>query len=497
VEGREPVIVLRTACLDGNHSGRPGALETESQPLSIAAISQDGSYLAYSVRHGGTDHSALEILDVELGSVLPDRLSEGIWTGFAFAPDGSGFYYSHRELHDPRPDYPAAFRHRFRTERSKDHEIFLARTEPNLSLGLLISTEANLMAFTVLFAGKSPRTSLYLQELSAESPATKLLVKEVEGCFVPFFVRDQLLAYTDLSAPNFRIVRIDRAHADPSEWHAVVPESGGRIQQFAVAGGQLFVTHGDRFSTKVAVFDLEGARRETPPFPTFGTIDLLNQTNNSEKVFYSHTSISEPAVVYCHDIHRNEASTWDTKKAPVVEPSAIGVEETEYASSDGTRVPIFLAARKDLLHGVPLPTFLTGYGGFASCVTPRFTAFATFLMEQGLLFAVQPCVAVLNWASSGIAPASAKTVRIHSTIFCRRLSGSFKKSCRYPDASQLAEAQTPACSLELPLPSVQICSALRSVSVRCSTWRDITSSISPRDGATNMVRPVMNRPSTL
>jgi prolyl oligopeptidase len=31
---------------------------------------------------------------------------------------------------------------------------------------------------------------------------------------------------------------------------------------------------------------------------------------------------------------------------------------------------------------------LTGYGGFGSCVTPRFTAFGTFLMEQGFLFAV-------------------------------------------------------------------------------------------------------------
>ena len=47
-----------------------------------------------------------------------------------------------------------------------------------------------------------------------------------------------------------------------------------------------------------------------------------------------------------------------------------------------------LAARKDLLHSGPLPTFLTGYGGFGSCVTPRFTAFATFLIEQGLLLAV-------------------------------------------------------------------------------------------------------------
>jgi len=78
---------------------------------------------------------------------------------------------------------------------------------------------------------------------------------------------------------------------------------------------------------------------------------------------------------------------WQEANIPF-EPSAIAVEETRYPSKDGTLIPLLLAARKDLLHSGPLPTFLTGYGGFGSCVTPRFTAFASFLIEQGLLFAV-------------------------------------------------------------------------------------------------------------
>src|SRR5260221_12847173 len=35
-----------------------------------------------------------------------------------------------------------------------------------------------------------------------------------------------------------------------------------------------------------------------------------------------------------------------------------------------------------------MTTFLKDYGGFGSCVTPRFTYFATLLIEQGFLFAV-------------------------------------------------------------------------------------------------------------
>jgi prolyl oligopeptidase len=389
-ENREqPDIVMRdglfgpeTVLVDPAQRGSGNSIA-----VSIATISADGRFLAYSVRQGGTDHSSLEILDVERFVVLPDRLPEGFCTGFVFAPNGTGFYYSHRELHDPRPNYRVALWHRFGTERSQDQEIFFAGEEPNLFLGILDSPEAKLLAYAVFLAGKPPRTSVYLQEMSSKPAEAKLVIEGVKGCFAPFFVRGQFLAYTDFSAPNFRIVRIDSAYPDPSHWHDVVPESDKRIQQFAVADDQVFVTRVDRFSTNVDVFGLDAGRKEVPHFPSCGTIDLLNRTTATDKLFYSYTSISKPAAVYCYDARRKDVSTWNEANAPVDLP-AIAVEETAYTSTDGTSVPLFLAARKNLLRSSPLPTFLTGYGGFGSCVTPRFTAFATFLMEQGFLFAV-------------------------------------------------------------------------------------------------------------
>jgi prolyl oligopeptidase len=389
-EDREqPVIVMRdglfgpeTVLVDPAQRG-----SGNSTAVSIATISADGRFLAYSIRQGGTDHSALEILDMERSAVLSDRLPEGFCTGFVFAPDSTGFYYSHRELREPHPNYRAAFWHRFGTEQSQDREVFFAGEAPGLFLGILDSPEAKLLAYTVLFTGKPPRTSVYLQEMSSEPDEAKCLIQEIEGCFVPVFMRGQLLAYTDFAAPNFRIVRIDVADPDPSHWQDVVPESDLRIQQFAIACNQVFITRIDRFSTKVDVFGLDGVRKEAPHFPSRGTIDLLNRTTATAKLFYSYTSISEPTVIYCYDTRREEAVAWSEVNSPVDIP-AIAVEETTYTSSDGTSVPLFLAARKDRLHSGPLPTFLTGYGGFGSCVTPRFTAFATFLIEQGFLLAV-------------------------------------------------------------------------------------------------------------
>jgi prolyl oligopeptidase len=387
--GEQPVIVMRdglfgpeTVLVDPSQRG-----SQNSTAVSIAAISHDGRFLAYSVRQGGTDHSSLEILDVERGVVLPDRLPEGYCTGFVFAPDGTGFYYSHRELHDSHPNYRAAFWHRFGAERSEDRETFSVGEEPNLFVGILDSPEINLLAYAVFCAGRSPRTSVYLQEMSTKPASANILIQGIECSFVPFFVRGQLLAFTDFAAPNFRIVQIDPVRPDHANWLDIVPESDKRIQQFSVAGGQVFVTRIHRFSTSVQAFGLDGERKEVPQFPSGGTIDLLNRTNATDKLFYSHTSMSEPAAVYCYDTRRPEVIRWNETNAPG-DFSEIAVEETAYTSTDGTSVPLFLAARKDLLHSGPLPTFLTGYGGFGSCVTPRFTAFASFLVEQGFLFAV-------------------------------------------------------------------------------------------------------------
>jgi prolyl oligopeptidase len=388
-EDREqPVIVMRdglfgpeTVLVDPAQRGSGNSIA-----VSIATISADSRFLAYSVRHGGTDHSALEILDLADCDVLPDRLPEGICTGFVFAPDSSGFYYSHRELCDLHPNYRAAFWHRFGAEREQDQELFFAGDEPNLFLGILHSAEANLLAYVVFTTGKAQRTSVHVQDDRLESRTPKLLLRDIEGCFVPFFVRGQLLAYTDFVAPNFRIVRLDLNDPEPSHWHDVVPESDRRIQQFAVAADQVFVTRVDHFSTKVEAFGIDGGRNPIP-FPPCATIDFLNRTTSSSKLFYSQTSLSEPVATYCYDPSAKQMFALDELNVHV-DLSPVAVEEVEYRSMDGTAVPLFLAARKDLLRSGPLPTFLTGYGGFGSCVTPRFTAFSTFLIEQGFLFAV-------------------------------------------------------------------------------------------------------------
>lgn len=386
-EGSEqPVIVMRDGLLGEDKVLVDQALRSTgtSTAVAIAAISQDGRFLAYSVRQGGTDHSALEILDIERNTVLPDRLGEGFCAGIAFASDGSGFYYSHRKLDDSRPNYQAAFWHRFGTEHSRDQEVFFAGEEPRLFLGILHSAEAQLLAYILWTSGKHPNTSIYLHSMFPGG-APKLLLHKIAGCFVPFFVQGQLFAFTDVAAPNFRIVRIDLTEPDPTHWRDVVAESNRSIQGFAVAGDKIFAAKSALFSSKVETYNLEGRLQQDRLFP-HGSIELLRRPNTTDKLFCNYTSFSTPTAIYCYDTSKEEFVIWHEGNVPW-NPSTIAVEEVSYPSRDGTVVPLSIVARKDLLHSGPLPTFLTGYGGFGKCVTPRFTAFVSFLLEQGFLFA--------------------------------------------------------------------------------------------------------------
>ena len=384
----QPFIVMR----DGLFGDETTLVDTGSRirgsttAVAIRAISEDGRFLAYSVRQGGTDHSTVQILDISRNTLLPDYLAEGFCSGIVFAPDGSGFYYSHSRLGDPRPNYRAVFWHQFGTKHLEDEQVFFAGEQPNLILGIIHSPEAELLAFPLCLAGKVRLNSIHLQYIG-RGTQTRPLLQDIEGYLVPFFFGRDLLAYTDVGAPNFRIVRIDLSYPDPSHWHNVVPESDQRIQEFAVAGDQIVITRIDCFSTKIETWGLSGKKKKDVPICPHGTVNLLNRTNATGNLFYRYSSLCNAPSVYRYDVRQKTLFTWHEANNSF-DPSIVAEEEVVYTSKDRTPVPLYIAGRKELLHGSPLPTFITGYGGFGSCVTPQFTAFATFLIEQGFLFAV-------------------------------------------------------------------------------------------------------------
>src|SRR6266851_2727787 len=65
--------------------------EGSAAAVRILNISQDGSILAYGVKHDGTDSQSVEFLHIPRRQILPDRLPTSAGPALVFSPDGLGF----------------------------------------------------------------------------------------------------------------------------------------------------------------------------------------------------------------------------------------------------------------------------------------------------------------------------------------------------------------------------------------------------------------------
>ncbi|MCI0724142.1 MAG: prolyl oligopeptidase family serine peptidase [Acidobacteria bacterium] len=354
--------------------------------VGILGVSNDGKLLAYSVRHGGEDSCAIGFLDVDQRQVLPDGLPHGFCRGLAFSPNNEGFFYIHRPVGGARPHYRAVCWHSLGAEFSSDTEIFFAGEDPQLHLGMFASPDGRFLAYFVISVHNKRTVDFYLHDLATGEPPRKI-VSRMEGIFVPTFLEDKLVALTDWEAPNGRVVAIDPNRPQTDAWKEIVPEAGGRIRDFAVVGGLIFAGYVENLSTDIAVFDPSGKQRDILGCPPQGTVHTLPSPPNSDVLFYRSTSFGHPPTIFRYHTQTGERDAWEQSQVPF-DPASVEVEQVRYPSKDGTLVPMFLVSQKGRRRQGPLPTFLTGYGGFGTSITPQFTAYATCLMEQGCLFAV-------------------------------------------------------------------------------------------------------------
>ena len=121
--------------------------------------------------------------------------------------------------------------------------------------------------------------------------------------------------------------------------------------------------------------------------PGPGSASGFEGRRKDTRTFYSFTSFTVPGQVLCYDLSTGKSAPW-RKPALTFDPSRYQTRQVFYSSKDGTRIPMFLSSRKDLVPKGDLPVLLYGYGGFNYSLTPWFSATSMAWMEQGGVYAV-------------------------------------------------------------------------------------------------------------
>jgi prolyl oligopeptidase len=347
-------------------------------------VSPDGRLLLYEIKEGGERTGTFALLDIESRRILPDVLPRGYLRGFTFAPDGNSFCYVHELANGKEPYRRAAYRHIIGTEFKDDLEIFFAGWGERLRLGLVSDTKQ--IGFLIYRFLEKTLTDFHLKPWEDEA-APEPIVSDVEDSFGPLLLRGRILAITDRGAPNLRIVELRPRQEGEPDWVDLIPESNSRIQQWTVAGDQIFVSYIRGTAQQVSVFDLDGSKTGELTLRPCETLRLVGASPENDELFLESESFTKPIAIERYSPEEGKRIPWAKKRIPF-DSASYEHTEVRYRSKDGTEIPMFLLGRRDVVAGGCHPAIMTSYGGYGVSMTPQFSVFVAFLIERGCLFAL-------------------------------------------------------------------------------------------------------------
>ncbi|HXI20941.1 MAG TPA: prolyl oligopeptidase family serine peptidase, partial [Gemmatimonadales bacterium] len=358
------------------------------------AVSPDGRWLAYSRSAGGADVGETRVRSLATGQQRDDVV-RGTWGTACWTFDGGGFFYMRPPAPEPGADAAAArpgkqlFYHVLGQPQERDrliHEWKDARW-----LYCMLSDDGRRALFVIERGSASWMYALDLRVPLAPDVSTPLvpLLGTVEAKHTPMgTVGDTLYAFTDLEAPRGRVIALDLGAGAGAEPRTIVPESPEVIQGATVAGDRLAVHYLEDVKSRLRLFDLGGRSAGEVALPGIGAVGwALNGRNSAPELWFSYTSFLAPATVYHYDLRGGGLAPFHPPRLPF-DPGPYETRQVFATSKDGTRVPMFVTARRGLALDGSHPVLLTGYGGYGIILGPDYRPDLPSWLERGGVYAV-------------------------------------------------------------------------------------------------------------
>jgi prolyl oligopeptidase len=361
--------------------------------------SPDGKLLAYGLAQGGADWQTVHVRDIATGKELPDRIEWFRFSGISWTKDAQGFFYS-RFPEPPKGQELSAelvnhrlYYHRIGTPQSEDRLVFERKDLPRwfVSGGL---TEDGRYLIVNLAKGSDPKNRLFYADLGdplhpkLDAPVVAIVDEDIAELSLIGNRGATLLLRTDLDAPKRKVIAIDpRLRTGRAGWKTVVPEKEYPLESVTAAAGKIFAVYLVDVKSRIDVYSLDGAPEGEVPLPGVGTVAAMNGREDGDELFYTFTSPLYPATVFRYDVKARSQAAFEPPP-PVFDPSRYETTQVFYPSKDGTRVPMFVTAKKGLVKDGTNPVWLTAYGGFAISIQPTYSPWVPAWLDMGGVYAV-------------------------------------------------------------------------------------------------------------
>jgi len=375
-----------------------GFSQDSATALAEWVPSADGRYLLYAVQDGGTDWRTLKIIDVETGRPLDDMVQWVKYSTLAWAKDGKGFFYSRFEAPPEGSRFQSTllnhrvYYHALGTPQGADRLIYETPDRPALMHRAQVTDDGRylLISSTQGTDDRHELTLIATQGLAAgEEPKARRLVRGFDNVWALAGNQgDKLFFRTDQGAAQGRLVTLDALKPGRKPKELIRERQGQSLVGASMIGTRIvlaYVSDGRMIAERV---DLEGRPAGDVALPGIGTAAGFSGRGGDAETFFRFSSFTTPSTIYRFNVETGETSIF-AQPTLAFDPANFIIQQTTYASKDGTLVPLFIVRRKDIaLEAKAAPTLLYGYGGFNISMTPGFSPTQLAWVEQGGVLAI-------------------------------------------------------------------------------------------------------------
>ncbi|MDQ7027645.1 MAG: prolyl oligopeptidase family serine peptidase [Anaerolineae bacterium] len=353
-------------------------------------VTKDGQLLMYSTSESGLDWRTFYVLDVDTGEHLDDVIKDVKFSSAAWLPDKSGFYYSRfpidakDEGEDNQNVHQQLYFHKLGTPQSEDKMLYERPDLPNSSLWEQVSDDGQYLA---VYVGGESFTYNRLHYARVDDHNFQPLFDDLDAAY--YFIGNEgeiFYVLTTKDAPNKRLIAVDIN--TPDELRDIIPENDDTIANCTIINGQFVVNYMHHARNIIKRFAKDGTFLGEVELPNMGDAAFVSGNADDSEMFFPYTSYLNPPQVLRYDFESDSVDTFFDTSVDSFDADKYETKQIFYESKDGTRVPMFITAKKGLALNGDNPTILYGYGGYDISLTPQYYSWMPVWLENGGVFAV-------------------------------------------------------------------------------------------------------------
>ncbi len=379
----------------------PNVLDSEGGvSMDWYVPSFDGSLVAVSMSRGGSESGDVLIFETATGQrvheIIP-RVNGGTAGGdLAWAPDGSGIYYTRYPRGEERPTedrdfFQQLYYHELGTRTEKDRYELGKRLPRIAEIQLEMNPRTGELIATVQ-KGDGGEFAHYLRTTDGKwTRFTRFGDHHVQASFG---ADDLIYQVIRLLAPRGQLQRLPRGVTDSKLANALIMEGRDSIvtdfwgpATVVPTENRVYLEYQLGGPSEIRALDVVGNNMPAPDQKPVSSVGPMLPLGGDRILFGMQSYVDAPAW-YEYDGKTNKTRRTKLGSDWPVDLGDLEVVREFATSKDGTRVPVNIIMRKGTKLDGSNPCVVTGYGGYGVNITPRTLKEHRVLFDHGFIYAV-------------------------------------------------------------------------------------------------------------